>query len=153
MFSWRLKSIMILNCPVSCVSFMLRFAPNQMIILYSGPGHKDTIGWQVSLTIVSYILNLFISKIFMSYSKTNTTWFIFRSSKNSWSLNVGCGRLLPNASLNTMLYLYTTKHFGRLCWKVRQLHLTTVYMKAAYEKVRSYEVIWNYHIKMVVMVK
>ena len=35
------------------------------MILYSGRGHKDTIGWQESLTIVSYILNLFISKIFI----------------------------------------------------------------------------------------
>ena len=56
------------------------------------------IGWQVSLTIVSYIFNLFISKIFMRYSKTNTTWFILRSSKNSWSLSVGCVRLHPSAS-------------------------------------------------------
>ena len=53
---------------------------------------------QESLTIVSYILNLFISKIFMRYSKTNTTWFISRNSKNSWSLGVGCVRLLSSAS-------------------------------------------------------
>ena len=33
------------------------------------------------LTIVCYILNFFICKIFMRYSKTNTTWFISRSSK------------------------------------------------------------------------
>ena len=37
---------------------------------------------QERLTIVCYILNLFICKIFMRYSKTNTTWFI-SSSKNS----------------------------------------------------------------------
>ena len=49
----------------------------------------------MSLTIVSYIVNLFISKIFMRYSKTNTTWF---NSINSWSLCVGCVRLLPSAS-------------------------------------------------------
>ena len=75
MFSRRLKSIIILNCPVSCVSFTLKFG----------------------LTIVSYILNLFISKIIMRYSKTNTIWFISKSSENSWSLGVGCVRLLPSA--------------------------------------------------------
>ena len=37
-------------------------------------------------------------KIFMKYSKTNTTWFISRSSKTYWSLGVGCVRLLPSAS-------------------------------------------------------
>ena len=37
-------------------------------------------------------------KIFMRYSKTNTAWFISRSSKNSWSLGVGCLRLVPSAS-------------------------------------------------------
>ena len=36
---------------------------------------KAVIEKSVSVTIVSYILNLFISKIFMRYSKTNTTWF------------------------------------------------------------------------------
>ena len=41
---------------------------------------KAVIEKSVSLTIVSYILNLFISKILMRYSKTNTTWFISRSS-------------------------------------------------------------------------
>ena len=66
---------MILNRPVSCVSFTPKFTPNQ-----------------ASLTIVSYILNLFISKIFMRYSKTNTTWFILRSSENSRSRGVGCVR-------------------------------------------------------------
>ena len=85
---------------------------------------------QERLTIVCYILNLFrpICK-YLRYSKTNTTWFISRSSKNSWSLGVGCMRLLPSASrqevvsriqhletsnfptsLNIMLYLYTTTH-------------------------------------------
>ena len=34
----------------------------------------------------------------MRYSKTNTTWFISRSSKNSWFLGVGCVRLLPSTS-------------------------------------------------------
>ena len=34
----------------------------------------------------------------MRYSKTNTTWFILRSSKNYWSLSVGRVRLLPSAS-------------------------------------------------------
>ena len=53
---------------------------------------------QERLTIVCYILNLFICKIFMRYCKTNTTWFISRSSKNSWSLGVGCVRQLPSAS-------------------------------------------------------
>ena len=59
----------------------------------------------VWLTIVSYILNLFISKMFMRYSKTNTTWFISRSSENSWSRGVGCVRLPTDAnttSLDTM---------------------------------------------------
>ena len=32
----------------------------------------------------------------MRYSKTNTTWFISRSSENSWSLGVGFVRLLPS---------------------------------------------------------
>ena len=31
-------------------------------------------------SMVSYILNLFISEIFMRYSKTNTIWLISRSS-------------------------------------------------------------------------
>ena len=43
-------------------------------------------------------INLFISKIFMRYSKTNTTWFISRSSENSWSHSVECMRLLPSSS-------------------------------------------------------
>ena len=33
MFSQRLKSMMILNCPVSCESFTLKFTPNQVIIM------------------------------------------------------------------------------------------------------------------------
>ena len=33
----------------------------------------------------------------MRYSKTNTTWFILRSSENSCSLGVGCVKLLPSA--------------------------------------------------------
>ena len=64
----------------------------------------------------------------MRYSKTNATWFISKSSENSWSRGVGCVRLLPSASrqevvsrnqhlrtvifttsLNTMLYLYNTR--------------------------------------------
>ena len=52
---------------------------------------------QERLTIVCYILNLLICKIFMRYSKTNTTWFISTSSKNYWSRGVGCVRLLPDA--------------------------------------------------------
>ena len=47
-------------------------------------------------------------KIFMRYSKTNTTWFISRSSKNSWSLDVGCVRLLPSASLVSLMSLTAT---------------------------------------------
>ena len=31
----------------------------------------------------------------------------------------------------------TTKYFERKCWKVRQLHWTTVCMKAADEKIRQ----------------
>ena len=100
----EVESIMILNCPVSCISFSLQrltvivetfwIGFGFSMILYSGSGHKDTIGWQMSLTLVSYILNLFFNKIFMRYSKTNTTWFISRSSENFWSLGVGCVRLL-----------------------------------------------------------
>ena len=54
---------------------------------------------QERLTI-SYILNLLICKIFIRYSKTNTTWFISRSGKNYWSRGVGCVRLLPDAKLS-----------------------------------------------------
>ena len=38
-------------------------------------------------------------EIFMRYSKTNTTWFISRSSKNSSSLGVGCVRVVPGPSV------------------------------------------------------
>ena len=34
---------------------------------------------------------------YLRYSKTNTTWFISRSSKNYWSLGGGYMRLLPSA--------------------------------------------------------
>ena len=34
----------------------------------------------------------------MRYSKTNTTWFISRSSKNYWSVGVGRVKLLPSAA-------------------------------------------------------
>ena len=76
--------------------------------------------------IVCYILNLFICKIFMRYSKTNTTWFISRSSKNSWSLGVGCMRLLPSASSQEVVS--RIRHLGTSnFYYLPQYHVVSVY--------------------------
>ena len=55
---------------------------------------KAVIEKSVSVTIVSYILNLFISKIFMRYSKTYTTWFKGGRMGRSDMVSLWCVSLL-----------------------------------------------------------
>ena len=89
-------------------------------------GQDGVRNWMTGLTIDSYILNLFISKMFMRYSKTNTTWFISTSSKNSWSLGVGCVRLLHSALRREVVPLIQhlgTSHF----YYFPQYHVVFVY--------------------------
>ena len=66
-------------------------------------------------------------KIFMRYSKTSTTWFISRSSKNSWSLGVGCMRLLPSASRREVVS--RIQHLGTSnFYYFPQYHVVFVYL-------------------------
>ena len=64
----------------------------------------------------------------MRYSKTITTWFILRSSENSWSLGVGCVRLLPSCASNTSRPVFFTTSSIPCCtcvlWYYDDLHIS-----------------------------
>ena len=66
----------------------------------------------------------------MRHSKTNTTWFIARSSKNSWSLGVGCVRLLPSASRQEVASLIQNLGTSNFYY-FPQYHVVFVYCSAA----------------------
>ena len=93
-----------------------------------------------------YILNLFISKIFMRYSKTNTTWFISRSSWNSWSLVLWYVRLLPSASRREVVS--RIQHLGTSNFNYfPQYHVVFVYYRVCRNCMRKLIPSWLFYLK------
>ena len=93
----------------------------------------------------NYILNLFISKIFMrkAYSKTNTTWFISKSSENSRSLGVWCVRLLPTAKQQEVVS--RIQHLGTSNFNYfSQCHVVSVYYSQKLAYWPSFKLLYNY---------